>query len=140
VTGFYEWEVDKEVVGMGLSLPLPIWYRQKGAITTALAEQTRAEAERRNLQNVTSRSVTEAYQEYRIAERLAQVFTEQLLRQAEESRKIAEISYREGASGILDLIDAQRTARQTFLDYQQALLDWKVAEAALQRATGEGSY
>jgi cobalt-zinc-cadmium efflux system outer membrane protein len=138
VSGFYNWEVDKETAGVGLSVPLPIWYRQKGAISTASAEKLRAEAELRNLKNETTRLVTEAYEIYGIAKNLVQVFTQELLRQAEESRKIAEISYREGASGILDLIDAQRTARQTFLDYQQALFEWKVAEAALERATGGG--
>jgi cobalt-zinc-cadmium efflux system outer membrane protein len=140
VSGFYTWEFDKETAGVGLSVPLPIWYRQKGAIGSASAEKIRAEAELRNLQNETSRSVTEAYEGYVVSNNLVQVFTKELLRQAEESRKIAEISYREGASGILDLIDAQRTARQTFLDYQQALFELKVAEAALQRATGGGSY
>lgn len=139
VSGFYTWEFDKETAGVGLSVPLPIWYQQKGAITTASAEKIRAEAELKNLQNETNRSVTEAYQDYVIASNLVQVFTKELLRKAEESRKIAEISYREGASGILDLIDAQRTARQTFLDYQQALFELKVAEAALERATGGGS-
>lgn len=139
VTGFYNWEFEKDFVGVALSLPLPIWYQQKGAITTASAEKIRAEAELKNLQNETNRSVTEAYQDYVIASNLVQVFTKELLRKAEESRKIAEISYREGASGILDLIDAQRTARQTFLDYQQALFELKVAEAALERATGGGS-
>jgi cobalt-zinc-cadmium efflux system outer membrane protein len=140
VSGFYTWEFDKETVGGGLSVPLPVWYRQKGAISSASAEKIRAEAELRNLQNETSRSVIEAYEGYAIANNLVQVFTNELLKQAEESRKIAEISYREGASGILDLIDAQRTARQTFLDYQQALFELKVSEAALQRATGSGSY
>jgi cobalt-zinc-cadmium efflux system outer membrane protein len=139
VTGSYNREFDKDWVGVGLSLPLPIWYQQQGAITTASAEKIRAEAELKNLQNETNRSVTEAYQDYVIASNLVQVFTKELLRQAEESRKISEISYREGASGILDVIDAQRTARQTFLDYQQALFELKVAEAALERATGGGS-
>jgi cobalt-zinc-cadmium efflux system outer membrane protein len=138
VSGFYEREPGKEVAGLGVSFPLPIWYRQQGAITSATAEKTRAEAELRNLQNETSRMVTEAYQGYRIAKDLVQVFTQQLLKQAEESRKIAEISYREGASDILNLIEAQRTARQTFLDYQQALYELKVADAALERALGRG--
>jgi hypothetical protein len=35
------------------------------------------------------------------------------------------------------LIEAQRTARQTFLDYQQALYELKVAEAAMERVGGE---
>jgi len=140
VSGFYQREPDKEVAGLGVSLPLPLWYRQQGAITCAIAEKIRAEAELRSLQNEISRMVTEAYQGYRIAKDLVQVFTQQLLRQAEETRKIAEISYREGVFGILDLIEAQRTARQTFLDYQEALFELKAAEAALERATGGGSY
>jgi cobalt-zinc-cadmium efflux system outer membrane protein len=139
VTGFYEWEIESERAGVGLSVPLPIWYRQKGEIGSAAAEKARAEAELRSLQNETARTVTEAYERYDIAKDLIQVFTQQLLQQAEETRRIAEISYREGASGILDLIEAQRTARQTHLDYQQALYDLKVAEAALERATGSGA-
>jgi len=139
ISGFYEREPDREVAGIGLSLPLPIWYRQRGEILSAAAEVARAEAELAQLKNETGRSVTEAHRRYLIARDLITVFTDQLLKQAEESRRIAETSYREGASGILDLIEAQRTARQTFLDYQQALYELKVAEAALERATGEVS-
>lgn len=139
VTGFYDREIDKELAGLGLSVPLPLWNHQRGAIATAAAEKARAEAELRNLQNETTRLVTEAYQNYVIAKDLIQAFSQQLLKQAEETRRIAEISYREGAFGILELIEAQRTARQTSLDYQQALYDQKVAEAALERATGAGS-
>ena len=139
VTGFYEWEIDKERAGVGVSMPLPLWYRGKGAISSAAAEKIRAEAELTSLKNEISRSVTEAYQGYLISKDLVGVFNEQLLKQAEESRKIAEISYREGASGILDLIEAQRTARQTFLEYLQALYELKVTEAALERATGSGA-
>jgi outer membrane protein, heavy metal efflux system len=140
ITGFYDWEFDKEAVGIGLSLPLPIWYHQKGAINTASAEKVRAEAELKNLQNETSRAVTEAYQNYLTSRDLVQVFTGELLKQAQETRRIAEISYGEGASGILEFIDAQRTARQTFLDYQQALFELKTAEAAVERATGGGPH
>jgi len=139
LSGFYEWETDKERAGVGLSLPLPLWYRQRGEIGSAAAEKARAEAELTHLRNEIIRSVTEAYQGYLISKDLVSVFGQQLLKQAEEIRRIAEISYREGASGILDLIEAQRTARQTFLEYLQALYELKVAEAAIQRATGAGS-
>ncbi|MDH7501075.1 MAG: TolC family protein, partial [candidate division NC10 bacterium] len=139
LSGFYEWETDKERAGVGLSLPLPLWYRQKGEISSAAAEKAKAEAELAHLRNEIIHSVTEAHQGYLISKDLVNVFSQQLLKQAEETRRIAEISYREGASGILDLIEAQRTARQTFLEYLQALYELKVAEAALERATGAGS-
>jgi cobalt-zinc-cadmium efflux system outer membrane protein len=136
-SGFYQKEPDQELLGLSLSLPLPLWYRQQGEIGRAAAERARAEAELFHLKNDLCRQLTEAYQGYRIAQELVRTFTEQLLKQAEESRRIAEISYREGASSILDLIEAQRTARQTFLDYQQALYELKVAEAAMERVGGE---
>jgi outer membrane protein, heavy metal efflux system len=139
IIGFYEREPDKEVVGLGFSIPVPLWYREKGAIASAAGEKARAEAELIHLRNEINRTVTEAFQGQLIAKDLVQVFEKQLLKKAEESRRIAEISYREGASGILDLIEAQRTFRQTLLEYEQALYELRLAEAALERATGGGT-
>jgi cobalt-zinc-cadmium efflux system outer membrane protein len=64
------------------------------------------------------------------------VFKSGLLKQAEEALRIAQISFIQGASGLLDLLDAQRVQRATLQEYYAALYDLSVAEAELERVTG----
>ncbi len=133
--GFYERELDKESYGGGLSLPLPVWYRRKGEITSAAGELARAEAELLKTRVDLARAVDEALGNYQVATDRIRVFDEGLLDQAAEALRIAEMSYREGQSGLIDYLDAQRVYRETLLDYNRARFDLSVAVAEIERLT-----
>jgi cobalt-zinc-cadmium efflux system outer membrane protein len=45
-------------------------------------------------------------------------------------------SYRQGAASLLELLDAQRTADETYLDYLQAQAELAGATVELQRSIG----
>ena len=131
-------EIDKDAFGMVLSVPLPFWDRRQGHIATAVAEGRRAEAELERVQTDLTRAITQEYQNYRIAADQFDVFKTGLLKQAEEALRIAQISFRQGESGLLDLLDAQRVQRVTLQEYYAALYDLSVAQAELERVTGRG--
>jgi cobalt-zinc-cadmium efflux system outer membrane protein len=57
--------------------------------------------------------------------------------QAEQSLKIAEISYREGEISLLEFLDSQRTYISILRDYVDALFSWNAEKAALEKAVGE---
>jgi cobalt-zinc-cadmium efflux system outer membrane protein len=129
-------EIDKDGLAMILSVPFPIWDRRAGWIATALAEGRRAEAELARVQTELTRSITQEYQNYRIAQDQLAVFERGLLKQSEEALRIAQISFRQGASGLLDLLDAQRVHRATLQEYYGALFDLSGALAQLEQVTG----
>ena len=135
VQGGYHREAGDESIVAGLSVPLPLWYQRQGEIESALGAKYRAEAERLRAQNEMTQAITQHVQEVRTANEQLQVFETGLLKQAEQTLKVARISFREGAASLLEL-DSQRVYRQTLLEYVQAREDLSIALARLERAVG----
>ncbi len=136
VHGSYHREAGDEAIVAGLSVPLPLWYRQQGEIESALGAKYRAEAERLRVQNELIQAITQHVQDVRTANEQLQVFETGLLKQAEQTLKFARISFQQGAASLLDLLDSQRVYRQTLLEYVQARTDLSIALARLERAVG----
>lgn len=136
VQGQYHREAGDESVTGGLSIPIPIWYRRQGEIHTALAAKQRLEAERERLRNDLLQALTQHTQEARTAKDQIDIFEQGLLKQAEETLRIAAFSFKQGAASLLELFDAQRVYRQTLFEYAQARADLSIALARLHRATG----
>jgi outer membrane efflux protein len=58
------------------------------------------------------------------------------LKQAQQSREISEFAFHQGAVSLIDLLDAERSYRNTELAYRQALANYAVALKQLQQAEG----
>ena len=56
---------------------------------------------------------------------------------ADELAQIAEVAYREGEVGILELLDAVRTASRARIRSIDLRLDARLAQIALERAVGD---
>ena len=136
VKGFFSKEIDKEAYGLGIALPIPLWYQRTGEIAAARGEVARAEAGVVETTVQLSRGITEAYQNYLITLDQLNIFEEGLLKQAEEALRIAEFSYRQGESGLLDYLDAQRVYRTTFIEYYQSFFELESSLATLERVAG----
>ena len=65
-----------------------------------------------------------------------QLYTSGYLEQAKQSRDISEYAYKGGAASLLDLLDAERSYRQTQLAYRQALANYMVAVEQVREAVG----
>ncbi len=137
VTGTYHREAGDETYIAGLRMPLPLWYRRQGEIEASLGAKDRAEAERVGAQNELIKAVTELAQEARTDREQIEVFEKGLLKEAEEALRIARISFRQGAAGLLELIDSQRVYRQMQLEYAEARAALSISLARLERWTGE---
>ena len=136
VQGNYHREAGDESLTAGLSVPLPLWYRRQGEIETALGARHRAEAERLRVQNEITQAITQHVQDVRTANEQLQVFEGGLLKQAEQTLRVARVSFQQGAARLLDVLDSQRVYRQTLLEYVQARADLSIALARLERAVG----
>jgi outer membrane protein, heavy metal efflux system len=136
VQGSYHREAGDESLTAGLSVPLPLWYRQQGEIEMALGTKHRAEAERIRAKNELEQAITQYTQEVRTAQDQLHVFETGLLKQAEQTLTVARMSFRQGAASLLDVLDAQRVYRQTLLEYAQVRADLSIAFVRLERAVG----
>ncbi len=137
VSGLFHQEAAETAYLARLSVPIPLWYRRQGEITVALSAKERAEAEQVRTQNDLVTAITESVEEAHAAQDQIEVFEKGLLKQAEETLRIAKISFQQGAASLLEFIDAQRVHRQMLLEYAQARANLSVELARLERWTGE---
>ena len=137
ISGLFQQEAAETAYLARLSVPIPLWYRRQGEITGALSAKQRAEAEQVRIQNELVAAITESVEEAHAAQDRIEVFEKGLLKQAEETLRIARISFQQGAASLLEFIDAQRVHRQMLLEYTQARASFSVEVARLERWTGE---
>lgn len=134
--GGYAREIGREAVMAGVSLPTPLWYRQQGHIATALGTQRKEETELIRAKNDLARAINQHAREAETAQEQILVYEEGLLKEAQEALRIAQLSFRQGASSLLDVLDAQRVQRQIAVDYNQARFELSLALTRFERAVG----
>jgi outer membrane protein, heavy metal efflux system len=134
--GGYAREAGREAVVGGLTVPTPLWYRQQGHIAVALGTQRKEEAELIRARNDLARAINQHAREAETAQEQILVYEEGLLKQAQEALRIAQLSFRQGASSLLDVLDAQRVQRQITVDYNLARFELSLALTRFERAVG----
>jgi len=124
-------------IGATVSFPLFLSHKFEGQIKQGLAQVQQANVafDQAKLQAMTD--VEKAYQAYQASRQILQVYTTEALARAEESFRIAGVSYRQGATSLLELQDAQRTLNQTRVAANQAFFDYRMSLYQLEQATGK---
>ncbi|MBS0160810.1 MAG: TolC family protein [Nitrospira sp.] len=136
VGGSYWREIGREAFTGGVSFPTPVWDRRQGEIITALGSKRKGEAEFLRARNELIRNISQHFQDAKTTADLIEVYEKGLLRQAEEALRIAKFSFQQGASSLIEVLDAQRVQRQILLDYAQAQFDLSTSLTLLERAVG----
>jgi outer membrane protein TolC len=115
----------------GLSIPLPILSRNRGPIALAEAEHARARAEL-SLAQVQSRTeIARAKRELAIA--YAKAERDRLLvAAANRVAAMSFVAYREGASSLPNVLEAQRNAREVLAQYIDDVADAWIFAAELR--------
>ncbi|MBI1823409.1 MAG: TolC family protein [Nitrospirae bacterium] len=134
--GSFSEEIDKRSYWGGLALVVPLFYRQKGEITVAQAEESRAALELRRSQQELLKQLTQEFQNYQTSRDQMEMFNGGLLKQSEEALRVARLSYEEGETDLLNLLDAQRIEQTTLIEYRQAQFELEAALAHLEQVTG----
>lgn len=131
-----ERDPDMKLWRVGVVLPLPLWNRRAGPIGEAVADMHRADAEARQTHLGLLADLDQAYSRYRIARHQVLAFESGLMNEAENAMKVAEAAYRFGERGILDYLDAQRTLRNTRMDFLNARYELQAALIEIERLRG----
>ena len=136
VGAFYQHIGSDNTVGVNVSFPLHVYDRGYAAISQAAAQQESAISLARaaELQAVTD--VEKAYLAYQSARRILDIYSSSTIERAGRLKTIAALSYNEGATGLLELLDAERGYNQTISSYNQARADYQSALWQLEQAIG----
>lgn len=136
IGGSYWREIGREAFTGGVSFPTPVWDRRQGEIISAFGSKRKGEAEYLRARNELIRNVSQHFQDAKTTADMIEVYEKGLLKQADEALRIAKFSFQQGASSLIEVLDAQRVQRQILLDYAQAQFDLSMSLALLERAVG----
>lgn len=131
-------ESDDNALVLGVSIPLPVFNRNQGAIAAAGSRLGQARAEERNALLQTQAALTGAGQEMAAAHEEAEALGIAILPAARQALEAAEYGYRAGKFGILDVLDAQRTMVEAQERHLDALATFHRASNELNRLLGRG--
>ncbi|MDH4270577.1 MAG: TolC family protein [Candidatus Aminicenantes bacterium] len=122
-----------------LSFPIPLffWQPQRGEIAEAEALMNSLRRDAEHLRNAISLEVEEAYLNALSASRQITLFEEQILTQAEEVYNMFLFSFQEGEIGGIELIEARRTLVEARKSYADALYNYGLTLAALEKSVGQ---
>jgi cobalt-zinc-cadmium efflux system outer membrane protein len=122
-------------VGFGVSFPLPLWNRNRGAIKAAEAAREQANTQVEKVTAQIAADITTARLDYGSASKRWQSYRDQLRPQSEHIRQAVAFAYEKGGASLLDLLSAERDDNAVRLAAAQSAHDVAVAAAALQAAT-----
>ena len=137
LSGFSHNELDGRNTGVGISFDIPLWSFKSKEIREAENLIRMEQEELRALRMEIAIEVKSMINQLRLSEQSLQIFHQGLLDQAEQSLKIAEVSYTQGEISLIDYLDSQRTYFSILNDYQNSLYRWNADKAALEKAIGE---
>jgi cobalt-zinc-cadmium efflux system outer membrane protein len=124
------------MVGISVSIPLPLSRLQRGELIQAESEVTQAMLGLREAELTTEIDVRNALATFQAAQENLQRYRNSVIADADRVLEGMRQSYRQGAASLLELLDAQRTADETYLDYLQAQAELAGATVELQRSIG----
>ena len=134
--GFYEREIDRISTGGGVGISIPLWYRNQGGIQSARAEERKASFDLKFLEIEIGNRLEDEYKNYKIAFEQSKIFSGELLDRAKRSLEIAQFSYEQGEIGLLDVLDALRTYRDTLSEYYEVLYEFYISQITLEKIAG----
>jgi cobalt-zinc-cadmium efflux system outer membrane protein len=125
--------------GVMLTVPLPLFNRNQGAIRRAQAELAAARRALDQLLLDLQNRLAPTFEQFANARHQASRYREEILPAAEESLQLMRKSYEAGESNYLGLLTAQRTYAVTSGNYLDAVLALRIAEAEIEGFLLRGS-
>ncbi len=122
--------------GVAMSFDIWNWGSAIHKADEAKAQLAQAQDARAQMKDVITLDVTNNYLNLqRTTERIS--VAQEGVKQAEENYRITDNKFKQGLSVNTDLLDAEVALLQAKTEYTQALTDFEIAEASLERAIGE---
>lgn len=110
-----------------LSMPIPTWNRNQGAVAAFQSEAAKALYDSRNAQNDVAGRLAESLGKFIGAKRMVERYRTSILPLAREAFQITRKGYEEGQFDFLRLLQSQKALLEANLGYIQALEDCWVA-------------
>jgi outer membrane protein, heavy metal efflux system len=120
----------------GFSIPLPFARIYNGEVDAAVAGTTQATLQLRQGELAVEIEVRRALSSYQAAVLRVELFTGGVLSDADKVAEATFYSYQRGGATLLEVLDAQRTVNEVYLDYFDALAQHAKALVAVEQSAG----
>jgi cobalt-zinc-cadmium efflux system outer membrane protein len=137
VEPFYEQnsrDSSENKVGVGVTLPLPVWRRSGPFVAAAQAGQREAEAGLEKTRREVVANVHKAYATFTSAKDELALFKPDLLSELETQLSAIQEKYADGQVSFLVLLETQQTYFDYLKDYYETLANVRTAQAELEKA------
>jgi len=121
---------------LGLSVPLPIFDRNRGAILESYRRLDKALDEQRGAQLRTRSELSDAYERTQAVAVELSLLRESILPGTRSAFDAATRGYELGKFGILDVLDAQHALFQARTQHLRALAEYRRGTSELERLSG----
>jgi cobalt-zinc-cadmium efflux system outer membrane protein len=126
------------LIGVKVSVPIPLFDRNQAGIREAKARRGSAENRYAFTRLSIEREVESAFYSLTAAEKTISIYTREILPQLEENLKLVQEAYRLGEVGILPVIEEQKKFFEVNDGYLTALYNRQAALVKLESAVGTG--
>ncbi len=120
----------------GVSLPLPVWDRRRGAIDAADAEERRRLAEAETVRRRVAREVADAAAAFRAVDEQLSLLRPLLGSESQMALRAAQVAYTEGEISLVEWLDAVRAYQEAEGTFATLRAESLIRRAALERAVG----
>jgi cobalt-zinc-cadmium efflux system outer membrane protein len=129
-------QLPYDTLGASISVPLPFSHVYKGELTAASFSQTVAEWQLRGAELKVEVELRQAWSKYSTAVERLKLYDSGLLKDADRVLEAKLYEYQRGGAPLLEVLEAQRTVNDVYLDYIDALAEHAHALVALELAAG----
>lgn len=129
-------ETGNKAFVVGLSIPLPVFNSNQGNIAKARAELSRTASDQKASEMTLDQEFMKNLEAQRTAYVQAKTLKNAILPEAEKAFSLSRRGYQEGKFTYLEVLDAERTLADARVQYIEALKEYHLQRAAIERLTG----
>jgi outer membrane protein, heavy metal efflux system len=136
LSGFYDRDEQRNVVGVGVSLPLPLFDRKQAERKEARAKAQEAKIKSAGLKKTIEREVEQAFSDLTSAIEELALFQKEIIAIAKENLNLLNLAFKEGKVGFFEVQLAQKDTIEAQFAYIDAQARTQLALNAIEKTIG----
>ena len=129
-------EMRENIVGLSVSVPLPLFRRNEAGVGRALTELTQVQVERQAAERDVGAAVRAQWQRLGQLQARASRLRESVLKTLEDNQRLSQRALSEGEIGVAELLLVNRQVAETRRELLEAETELRQARIVLERAAG----
>jgi cobalt-zinc-cadmium efflux system outer membrane protein len=129
-------EMRENIVGLSVSVPIPLFRRNEAGVGRALTELTQTQVERQAAERDAGAAVRTQWQRLARLQARASLLRESVLMMLEDNQRLSQRALSEGEIGVAELLLVNRQVAETRRELLEADTELRLARIALERAAG----